>query len=66
MFTNLILRRYVFQLVKILLFILVEADVPSSKWMIKDKAAFVLAHLCKKQNLYDQLIKSYQVEITCI
>lgn len=56
---SILLVPYVFQLVKIMLFI-VEAQMPVSKWLIKDKAAHVLAHLCRKQNLHNQLLKSYQ------
>jgi len=56
---SILLVPYVFQLVKIMLFI-VEAEMPVSKWLIKDKAAHVLAHLCQKQNLNSQLLKSYQ------
>lgn len=56
---SILLAPYVFQLVKIMLFI-VEAQMPVSKWLIKDKAAHVLVHLCRKQNLHNQLLKSYQ------
>lgn len=63
--SSLLLAPYVVQLVKIMLYIAIEAQIPVSKWWIKDQAAYVLSHLCRKQkstlsSLPSQLLKAYQ------
>ena len=44
---SLIILYQVFQLVKIMLFIVTDAKIPVSQWHVKDKAAYVVARLCR-------------------
>jgi len=63
--SSLLLTPYIFQLVKIMLFIVIEAQTPVENWDTKARAAVVLAHLCSKHMntlsyLPHQLLKPYQ------
>jgi len=62
---SILLTPYVFQLVKMMLFIVIEAKISVNDWHVKNTAAHVLAYLCRTCtitlcNLTNQLLKSYQ------